>query len=185
MSLATRGIDAFGIDVSEEAITSAQNRSHGCVGSGKFRRSTLGEVAGEYDVITFVDTFEHMHNPRHELRLAVDRLSVHGAIIVFIPFCDSYYYRMCKLSHKLGWSAPLASAWASNNPYPHLFLPSRAGAKIVATDLGLSLEMRRLAVFGDRPLTTSSLYSSFSYFLAQCAFSLGPFNSLCIFRRDR
>jgi SAM-dependent methyltransferase len=90
---AAEGVEGIGVELGES--TAARARSRGL----DVRTGTLAEVlpslGGErFDLITFWDVLEHLHDPRRELALARGLLAPQGRIAATFPNVEGLYPRL-------------------------------------------------------------------------------------------
>jgi hypothetical protein len=112
------GYNAVGIDpfVPEDLI----DRSGICV-----QRKMLSDVDGNYDVILFRHSLEHM--PINALRLARSRIKDEGVCIVCLPI--------------IGWAwRHYGTDWAQLDAPRHLFIHTRKSFEILAHNSGFRIE---------------------------------------------
>jgi SAM-dependent methyltransferase len=84
------GWSVAGMDFSENAV--GQCRERGL----DVRQGTLPDAnirEGSFDVVTFLDSLEHVTNPREAVAEARRILSPGGLIVISTPLCDSLAYR--------------------------------------------------------------------------------------------
>lgn len=91
----------------------------------RIQKSMLEQVEGEFDVVMFHHSLEHVPDPTADLASARARLRPGGLCIVRLPTTDSD-----------GWSRH-GVHWSSLDPPRHLVLPSREGMKSMANRAGL------------------------------------------------
>ena len=89
------GHDAFGIDVSEEAI--------------EFAKNTFGDyyglkAEGKYDVIVSIETIEHVEDPVGFIKQYVGMLNPNGALILTTPNLEFYFKIFWDLLQKFAQS---------------------------------------------------------------------------------
>ncbi|MCU0455717.1 MAG: class I SAM-dependent methyltransferase [Bacteroidales bacterium] len=87
----------------------------------------LNEASGEWDLITWHHSFEHIADPLGELRKANELLSDNGKCIVRLPVVDS-----------LAWEQ-YGTDWVQIDAPRHIFLHSRKSLGIVAEKNGLEI----------------------------------------------
>ena len=88
-------------------------------------KGTMAEVEGQFDVVMFNHSLEHVPEPEADLALAVSRLVPGGLCLVRLPTVDSE-----------GWNSH-GVHWSSLDPPRHLVLPSRKGLIDLAARVGL------------------------------------------------
>lgn len=91
----------------------------------EIRKAPLAEIDGEFDVVMFHHSLEHVPDPAADLAAAASRLSPGGLCIVRLPTVDSE-----------GWDAH-GVHWSSLDPPRHIVLPSRRGLTDMAKRAGL------------------------------------------------
>jgi len=89
------------------------------------QRGTIDDVRGQFDLIFFNDSLEHVPDPFDTLTSAAKRLTEEGRIVVKVPLADSHAWRV----YGVNWFALEAPR--------HFTLPTRQGIKIVAERAGL------------------------------------------------
>jgi SAM-dependent methyltransferase len=84
-ALATRGVDATGVDGSRDVIERARSNAAG----GRFLHADIAAlslpVGTTFDVITMIDVIEHLPEPVGTLRLASSLATPGGVIVLFTP----------------------------------------------------------------------------------------------------
>jgi len=90
------------------------------------RKAHLSDIDGEWDLITFNHSLEHVPDPVKELRLAKSFLSREGRIVVRLPLASYAYKEYGRYYY--GLDAPR-----------HLFLPTEKGFRELAYRAGLSV----------------------------------------------
>lgn len=88
----------------------------------------LSAVTGEFDLITFHHSLEHMPQQATVLKQARERLAPGGQIIVRVPTCDSFAFEL------------YGSNWFQIDAPRHLFLHTRRSIALVARQGGLKIE---------------------------------------------
>ena len=88
----------------------------------------LGAVTGEFDLITFHHSLEHMPQQATVLMQARERLARGGQIIVRVPTCDSFAFEL------------YGSNWFQIDAPRHLFLHTRRSIDLVARQSHLKVE---------------------------------------------
>ncbi len=102
------GFDAYGFDASNYAVEEARKT----LGSTRIQHGTISRVrypAKTFDIITMFDIFEHLANPREDLRRLNRWLKDDGVIIIATGDTDSYLARH------------LGRRWTFYIPPQHLF----------------------------------------------------------------
>jgi SAM-dependent methyltransferase len=95
---------------------------------GQFtRRATISDVEGEFDLILFNDSLEHVPKPSDDLTCASNLLADEGRIVVRVPLADSYAWRVYRTD------------WLALDPPRHLTVPTRRGVRIMAEHAGLRI----------------------------------------------
>ena len=90
----------------------------------EFQKKEISELSGEYDIILFNQTLEHIPLPSTAMRAANRLLRIGGRCMVRLPVYPSYCWE------KYG------TDWAQLDPPRHLFIPSVRGLKMLAEDCG-------------------------------------------------
>lgn len=88
----------------------------------------LGEVPGEFDLIMFNHSLEHMPDPVETLKVARDKLADGGACLVRLPTTSSE-----------AWPT-YGADWIAIDAPRHIVVPSRPGMAAAAKTAGLSVE---------------------------------------------
>ena len=88
----------------------------------------LDEIPGEFDLIMFNHSFEHMPDPGATLKAARKRLSAAGACLVRLPTTSS---EVCSL---------YGVDWVGIDAPRHIFIPSRPGMAEAAEAAGLMVD---------------------------------------------
>jgi hypothetical protein len=110
----TLGVDPFiGADVVDKSGTYIQ-------------KAFLRDIPGQWDVITFNHSLEHVCNPLEELNNAKRLLADRGRIVVRIPVV-AYAYR------------EYGENWYQIDAPRHLFVPTETGFRILCHQAGLSV----------------------------------------------
>lgn len=91
------------------------------------RRAGLEDAPGEYDLILFNHSLEHMENPIEALLGAARRLAPEGVCIVRLPTVSSDVWRTYGVD------------WVELDPPRHLFLPSVKSMEVATGKAGLQL----------------------------------------------
>jgi SAM-dependent methyltransferase len=91
-------------------------------------RRSLQEVSGEWDLIMFHHSFEHLPDPLETLQHSAAILSPKGCCLIRIPIASSHawrHYRTC---------------WVQLDAPRHLFLHSVASMRLLATGAGFAIK---------------------------------------------
>ncbi len=94
------------------------------------RTITLEEVDGQFSVVMFHHSLEHVADPLRALRQAQRVLAPGGSILVRVPTAASYAWRT------------YGTQWIQLDPPRHLWLPSRRGLDALAARAGLAVVHR-------------------------------------------
>jgi SAM-dependent methyltransferase len=87
------GLESVGVELGE--ATAARARARGLdVRTGTLEQALPGLEGQRFDLITFWDVLEHLHDPRHELRLARELLAPGGKIAATFPNVEGLYPRL-------------------------------------------------------------------------------------------
>ncbi len=97
-------------------------------GGLKLLRRDLREVEGQWDIITFIDSFEHVPDPLPMLRAAAERLAKGGWIVIRTPVVPSEAFRR------------YGEHWVQADAPRHLHIPSIRTVEHLAAASGLELE---------------------------------------------
>jgi SAM-dependent methyltransferase len=89
-------------------------------GNAHYRKRMLSDVDGQFDVILFSHSLEHVPDPVQALRTAAAHLREDGEIIVRIPVAGSYAHRQ------------YGANWIGLDAPRHLSIPSTAGMAFAA-----------------------------------------------------
>jgi SAM-dependent methyltransferase len=90
-------------------------------------RSTLSEIAGQYDLVTFHHSLEHMRDSHQALADARRLLRPGGHVVVRIPIADSWAFRH------------YGARWTGLDPPRHLFVYTRKAVKTLSDAAGLQV----------------------------------------------
>ena len=93
----------------------------------RIRRITLDDVEGEYDVVMFHHSLEHVLNPIETLDCAIGKLGKSGILIIRVPVADSYAYRHYQ------------SNWVQIDAPRHQVIPTTRGLTQLVESMGLTL----------------------------------------------
>lgn len=93
----------------------------------RFLACELGDVGGEFDLIMFNHSLEHMPDPAVALGHATQRLSRDGVVLVRLPLADSV------------GAARFGGSWFCLEAPRHLFVPSRLGVQRLAARSGFEV----------------------------------------------
>ncbi|WP_373693518.1 class I SAM-dependent methyltransferase [[Mycobacterium] burgundiense] len=88
----------------------------------------LAEVTGEFDVIMFNHSLEHMLDPIAALQLARERLAAGGRCLARVPTTSSEAWEV------------YGADWVQIDAPRHVFVPSRHGMSVAAEQAGLRVE---------------------------------------------
>lgn len=97
----------------------------------KILKKTIEELEGEYDLITFHHSFEHMLNPKQVLEKISQLLKPNGICLLRFPNVDSFSFKKFK-EYWEGIHAPF-----------HFFLPSEKGMEILLKGSNLKIIEKR------------------------------------------
>jgi len=111
-----RGIDRF---IAADIVVDGRTIIH---------KGDVLDLRGEYDLITFHHSFEHVDNPRAVLQKSRELLARGGRILIRIPCVDSF-----------AWEE-YGTDWVQMDPPRHFFLHSHASVRRLAEDAGLVVE---------------------------------------------
>jgi len=73
-----------------------------------------------FDIITFLDVFEHLCAPNEAAAACFQRLTPGGLLVLVVPNCKGILFRLARLFSRLGWQSPLDRLWQRGFPSPHL-----------------------------------------------------------------
>jgi 2-polyprenyl-3-methyl-5-hydroxy-6-metoxy-1,4-benzoquinol methylase len=131
---AARGrFDVLGIE--PDAAVGARAAARGL----PVRRGFFPDVleAGEtFDVIVFNDVIEHIPDIRGALAACRERLNPDGILILNLPNCRGFFYRLAKLLARLGWHAPFDRLWQKGLPSPHVHYFNRSNLTALVEQQG-------------------------------------------------
>ncbi|WP_244168584.1 class I SAM-dependent methyltransferase [Mycobacterium malmoense] len=88
----------------------------------------LSEMTGEFDLIMFNHSLEHVPDPVATLRAAYEKLAPKGACLVRLPTPSSEAWEIYKEN------------WVGIDPPRHIVIPSRRGMALAADRVGLRVE---------------------------------------------
>jgi len=91
-------------------------------------KRSLQQVGGEWDLIMFHHSFEHLPDPLETLLQSAAILSEKGCCLIRIPTVSSYAWRHYK------------ECWVQLDPPRHLFLYSLASMKLLASYAGFAVK---------------------------------------------
>jgi len=94
----------------------------------KVLKTTLEDVPGEFDVVLFHHSLEHVPDPATSLEAAKTKLRPGGICIVRVPTTSSEAWEL------------YGRDWVQLDPPRHLAVPSRRGMAIMAQRSGLMLK---------------------------------------------
>lgn len=114
-------VNVLGIDPFIAADTATP---HGA----KIQKKDIHQVTGEFDLVMFHHSFEHLPDPRETLLEVRKLLQIGGHCLIRIPTPSSEAYEI------------YGANWVQLDSPRHLVLASRDGMKTLATDCGFSLE---------------------------------------------
>ena len=97
-------------------------------GGARVLRCELAEVTGEFDLVMFHHSLEHMPDPCAALQCAFDRLAPGGTCLVRIPTVSSWAWRHYGVD------------WCSLDAPRHLMLHSRRSIEQLAQSCGFQLD---------------------------------------------
>ena len=97
----------------------------------RIERGTLSDVNGEWDLIMFHHSFEHVPNPAGVLADAASRMTGGACILIRVPVVPSFSFDRYG-EDWVGWDAPR-----------HLFIPSVRGMERLAAAAGLRVTLVR------------------------------------------
>lgn len=93
----------------------------------KIRKASVFEVEGQWDIITYHHSFEHVPDPLENLLQVAKLLRPGGVCIIRIPTCSSYAWEHYRTN------------WAQLDAPRHFFLHSRKDMDMLANMAGLEL----------------------------------------------
>ena len=88
----------------------------------------LADLPGEFDLIMFNHSLEHMPNPVETLKIAHDKLGVGGTCLVRLPTSSSEAWPM------------YGADWIAIDAPRHIVVPSRRGMALAAQSVGLRVD---------------------------------------------
>ena len=96
---------------------------------GKYHllKKSIHQIAGEYKLIMYNHSLEHIIDPLSELQKVKSLLARDGIALIRIPLIDSYAWEKYKIN------------WVQIDAPRHLFIPSRKAMKILFTRVGFDL----------------------------------------------
>jgi len=94
---------------------------------GKVLKTSLFDIDGKFDVITFHHAFEHMLDPIQTAKQIKKLLALNGIAIIRMPNINSYSFRFFR------------GCWQGIHPPFHICLPSDKGMERLFKPLGLNI----------------------------------------------
>lgn len=94
----------------------------------KIKKSTIHDLEGEYDIINFADSFEHLEDPLEELQTVKRLMSPNGCCRINMPIYPNLAVETFGINW-YEWDAPR-----------HLFLHSKKSIEIMCEKTGLRIE---------------------------------------------
>jgi SAM-dependent methyltransferase len=91
------------------------------------QKSSIYEVTGTWDIITYHHAFEHVPDPQENMDQVAKLLAPGGVCIIRIPTCSSYAWEHYRTN------------WAQLDAPRHFFLHSRDSMKLIGEKAGLEL----------------------------------------------
>jgi SAM-dependent methyltransferase len=92
------------------------------------KKCEVAAVTGQWDVIMFNHSFEHVHNPRETLEQVNTILAEQGTCIIRIPVADSYAWKRYKEN------------WSDLDAPRHFFLHTKSSMACLAERTGFRIE---------------------------------------------
>jgi SAM-dependent methyltransferase len=93
----------------------------------KIRKAGVGEITGQWDVITYHHSYEHVPDPQEQLNQVASLLAPGGICIIRIPTASSW-----------AWEH-YGTNWAQLDAPRHFFLHSRESMRLLGIRAGLDL----------------------------------------------
>ena len=93
----------------------------------KIIKGTIYQLEGNFRLIMFNHSLEHIENPFKTLQKAKSLLSLDGTILIRIPLVDSHAWHTYKTN------------WVQIDAPRHFFIPSKKGIDILASRSGLKI----------------------------------------------
>jgi 2-polyprenyl-3-methyl-5-hydroxy-6-metoxy-1,4-benzoquinol methylase len=97
------------------------------VDSLHIQKSSIAEITGSYDLISFHHSFEHINNPLDTLKKVYNLLSENGICVLRIPTVSSYAWKHYRIN------------WVQLDAPRHFFLHSVKSIALLADSAGLIL----------------------------------------------
>lgn len=91
------------------------------------RKADFREIPGEWDLVMFHHSFEHMADPLAVLRAATEKLSARGALLIRVPLADSEAWVRYREN------------WYNLDAPRHFFLHTEASMAALARQAGLEI----------------------------------------------
>ena len=95
--------------------------------NAELRAVTLGDVAGEFDLVMLHHSLEHLLDPLAALRDVRERLAPNGIVLIRVPTASSFAWRTYRTD------------WIQLDPPRHVWIPSRAGLTKLAQRAGFDV----------------------------------------------
>lgn len=93
----------------------------------KIRKAGVAEIAGEWDVITYHHSYEHVPDPHEQMEQVAKLLAPGGVCIIRIPTASSWAWEHYRTN------------WAQLDAPRHFFLQSRESMRRIGDRVGLEL----------------------------------------------
>lgn len=91
------------------------------------QKSSIYEVEGQWDIITYHHSFEHVPDPQENMHRVAQLLAPGGVCVIRIPTCSSYAWEHYRVN------------WAQLDAPRHFFLHSRESMRRIGEAVGLVL----------------------------------------------
>jgi SAM-dependent methyltransferase len=134
---ASAGVEGIGVELG--AATAARARADGLdVRTGTLADAVPGLAGERFDLVTFWDVLEHLHDPREELDMARGLLEPGGRVAATFPNVEGLYPR---LTYRL--LAGRTGVWEYPELPVHLYDFAPGTARRLLTDRGFDVEAVR------------------------------------------
>jgi SAM-dependent methyltransferase len=154
------------IGIEPDVLVASEARGRGSpVRIGYFPQALhLNEV---FNVITFNDVFEHMHNLPVILDSIDRHLKIGGTLVLNLPVKNGIFYQIAKLLRHVGIKSPFERMWQKNMPSPHIHYFSDKNLDRLLAKHGYY----RVVKFGVNSIRLKGLYKRIAFSMHENAIS--------------